>query len=74
MQRQMHLKTFISEKNKIYSLYSTLEPCCHEGRDESCVSKILKSKNISRVIFSLIDPDKRVNGKGKKILKKNNLK
>ena len=31
------------KKNKIYTLYSTLEPCCHEGRDESCVSKILKS-------------------------------
>ena len=61
------------KKNKIYTLYSTLEPCCHEGRDESCVSKILKSKKINRVIFSLIDPDKRVNGKGKKILKKNNL-
>ena len=61
------------KKNKIYTLYSTLEPCCHEGRDESCVSKILKSKKINRVIFSLIDPDKRVNGKGKKILKKKKM-
>ncbi len=67
------IENFTFRKNKIYSLYSTLEPCCHEGRDESCVSKILKSKKISRVIFSLIDPDKRVNGKGKKILKKNYL-
>ena len=60
-------------KNKIYSLYSTLEPCCHNGRDESCVSKILNSKRIDRVIFSLRDPDPRVNGKGKKKLLKNNI-
>ncbi len=67
------LENVFFKKNKIYTLYSTLEPCCHEGRDESCVSKILKSKKINRVIFSLIDPDKRVNGQGKKMLKKNNL-
>ena len=23
------------KKNKIYTLYSTHDPCCHEGRDES---------------------------------------
>ena len=67
------IENFFFKKNKIYSLYSTLEPCCHSGRDESCVSKILKSKKINRVIFSIIDPDKRVNGKGKKILIKNKL-
>ena len=58
--------------NKIYSLYSTLEPCCHKGRGESCVEKILKSR-ISRVIFSIKDPDQRINGKGMSILKKNGL-
>ena len=35
--------------------------------------KILKLKKISRIIFSVKDPDKRVNGKGKKYLKKNKL-
>lgn len=60
-------------KNRIYTLYSTLEPCCHEGRDESCVEKIIKS-NIQRVVFSLKDPDKRVNGKGKNKLERNGLK
>ena len=67
------IKNFCFKKNKIYSLYSTLEPCCHVGRDESCVSKILKSKKIDRVIFPIHDPDKRVNGKGKKLLKKKNI-
>ena len=36
------LKNIKYKKNKVYTLYSTLEPCCHEGRDHSCVSKILK--------------------------------
>ncbi len=60
------------KKKYHYTLYSTLEPCCHHGREESCVSKILKSK-INRVVFSLRDPDKRVNGLGEKILKNNGL-
>ena len=35
--------------------------------------KNIKIKKISRIIFSVKDPDKRVNGKGKKILEKNKL-
>ena len=61
------LRKVTFKKNYHYTLYSTLEPCCHSGRDESCVSKILKSK-INRVVFSLRDPDKRVNGSGEKLL------
>ena len=64
------LSKIIFKKKHHYTLYSTLEPCCHYGRDESCVSKILKSK-INRVVFSLRDPDKRVNGSGEKLLKNN---
>ena len=66
------LKNIRYKKNKIYTLYSTLEPCCHKGRDESCVSKILKEK-IHRVVYSLRDPDFRVNGKGEKLLIKNGI-
>ena len=55
--------------NKYYTLYSTLEPCCHQGRGESCVKKINETI-IKRVVYSLKDPDRRVNGKGEKILKK----
>ena len=62
------LKELSFNCNKKYTLYSTLEPCCHEGRDESCVSKILKSK-IQRVFYSLKDPDTRINGLGEKTLK-----
>ena len=58
--------------NKYYTLYSTLEPCCHQGRGESCVKKINETI-IKRVVYSLKDPDRRVNGKGEKILKKNGI-
>ena len=67
------IHNFNFKKNKKYTLYSTLEPCCHKGRDESCVSKIIDSKFINRVVYATTDPDKRVNGKGKKKLIKNNI-
>ena len=67
------IHNFTFKKNKNYTLYSTLEPCCHIGRGESCVSKIIDSKYINRVVFAAIDPDSRINGKGKKKLKDNNI-
>ena len=67
------INNFNFKKNKKYTLYSTLEPCCHEGRGPSCVSKIIDSKFINRVVFASIDPDTRVNGKGEKKLIKNNI-
>ena len=60
-------QTFFKTK-KDYICYSSLEPCCHKGRSESCVSEILRTP-IKKVVFSVIDPDKRVKGKGKEILK-----
>ena len=60
------------KKNLKYTLYSTLEPCSHKGRDTSCVKKILHS-GIKRVVFCLLDPDERVRGKGKKMLEKNGV-
>ena len=67
------LKNVKFKKDKNYILYSTLEPCCHIGRSESCVSKILKSK-VRRVVFSSKDFDKRVNGRGNLELKKKGIK
>ena len=58
----------VFKTKKDYTCYSSLEPCCHKGRSESCVSEILKTP-IKNVVFSVVDPDKRVNGKGRKILK-----
>ena len=60
------------KNNKIYTLYSTLEPCCHKGRENSCVNEI-SQKPIHRVVYSVKDPDRRVNGLGERILKKNGI-
>ena len=49
------------------TMYVTLEPCCHYGKTAPCTSSIIKSK-IAKVIYSVKDIDKRVNGKSKKIL------
>jgi diaminohydroxyphosphoribosylaminopyrimidine deaminase / 5-amino-6-(5-phosphoribosylamino)uracil reductase len=59
-------------ENKKYICFSSLEPCCHIGRDQSCVEKILKNP-ITEVVFAFKDPDKRVKGKGMKKLLKNGI-
>ena len=50
------------------SMYVNLEPCCHQGKTPPCVDKIISS-GIRKVFVSIQDPDKRVSGKGIKILK-----
>ncbi len=54
-------------------MYVTLEPCCHHGLTPPCTDIIIKS-NISEVIYSVTDIDKRVRNKSLKILKSNNIK
>lgn len=51
-------------------IYITLEPCCHYGKTPPCTNTLLKYK-FNRIIISLIDPDKRVSGKGIEILRNN---
>ena len=50
------------------SMYVNLEPCCHQGKTPPCVEKIISS-GIKKVYISIQDPDKRVSGKGIKLLK-----
>jgi len=50
------------------SMYVNLEPCCHQGKTPPCVDKIISS-GIKKIYISIQDPDKRVSGKGIKILK-----
>lgn len=54
-----------AQKSKLIgaTLYVTLEPCCHEGRDVCCVDLIIKHK-LKKVVIAIKDPDKRVNGQG----------
>ena len=64
-----------NESLKNSKMYVTLEPCCHRGITPPCTSEIIES-NISEVIYSIKDIDKRVHGKTYKILnsKKINVK
>ncbi len=53
---------------KSSKLYVTLEPCCHQGKQPPC-SKLIIEKKLTSVIISLIDPNKKVAGKGMRLLK-----
>ena len=50
------------------TIYVNLEPCCHHGKTPPCVEKVISS-GIKKVFISIEDPDKRVSGKGIKLLK-----
>ncbi len=50
------------------TMYVNLEPCCHEGKTPPCVDKVISS-GLKKVYISIEDPDKRVSGKGIKLLK-----
>jgi diaminohydroxyphosphoribosylaminopyrimidine deaminase/5-amino-6-(5-phosphoribosylamino)uracil reductase len=45
------------------TLYSTLEPCNHQGRTPPCTEAII-SAGIARVVYASADPNPLVNGKG----------
>ena len=45
------------------TLYTTLEPCAHQGRTPPCVDAIVEAK-VARVVAAMRDPDPRTDGKG----------
>ncbi|HEX3019522.1 MAG TPA: bifunctional diaminohydroxyphosphoribosylaminopyrimidine deaminase/5-amino-6-(5-phosphoribosylamino)uracil reductase RibD [Chitinispirillaceae bacterium] len=53
-------------------LYVTLEPCCHFGKTSPCTDAIIKS-GISKVIFSVRDPNPLVSGMGAAQLLQNGI-
>jgi len=50
------------------TVYVTLEPCTHTGKQPPCVDLLLHPA-ISKVVIACEDPDSRVNGRGIQILK-----
>jgi diaminohydroxyphosphoribosylaminopyrimidine deaminase / 5-amino-6-(5-phosphoribosylamino)uracil reductase len=62
-----------NETLKGSKMYVTLEPCSHYGLSAPCTNSIIKSK-ITEVIYSIIDIDKKVRGKTKKILSLKKIK
>jgi diaminohydroxyphosphoribosylaminopyrimidine deaminase / 5-amino-6-(5-phosphoribosylamino)uracil reductase len=47
--------------------YVTLEPCSHHGQTPPCAEALIAA-GVSSVVFSIIDPDERVAGRGKAML------
>lgn len=54
------------------TMYVTLEPCCHHGRQPPCVDAILEA-GISRVVVGSSDPNPLVAGKGIQILREHGV-
>jgi diaminohydroxyphosphoribosylaminopyrimidine deaminase / 5-amino-6-(5-phosphoribosylamino)uracil reductase len=50
------------------TLYVTLEPCAHEGRQPPCVEAILEA-GIGRVVIASDDPSEKASGRGPGILR-----
>jgi diaminohydroxyphosphoribosylaminopyrimidine deaminase/5-amino-6-(5-phosphoribosylamino)uracil reductase len=49
------------------TVYVTLEPCAHKGETPPCAEALIEAK-VARVVSAMEDPDKRVAGKGHKML------
>ena len=45
------------------TLYTTLEPCCHQGRTGACVDAVVEA-GVERVVIGVEDPDPEVSGEG----------
>ena len=54
------------------TLYVTLEPCNHKGKQPPCTEAILKM-GISKVVVAQLDPNPIVSGKGIKFLRDNGI-
>ena len=61
-----------NRSNEGATLYSTLEPCAHQGMTPPCTNKIIKNK-VKNVYYSIEDKDLRTFNKSKKILKLENI-
>lgn len=53
---------------KSATMYVTLEPCCHTGKQPPCTNAIIEA-GIARVVIGSRDPNNLVNGKGVEQLK-----
>ena len=61
-----------TENPKGATMYVTLEPCCHYGKQPPCVNAIIES-GIERVVTGSSDPNPLVSGKGIQILREHGI-
>ncbi len=59
----------LTESAEGATIYVTLEPCCHHGKQPPCTQAILEQK-IARVVIGSRDPNPLVAGKGADLLRK----
>ena len=71
LSRRLERKGF-SVKNA--KLFVTLEPCSHVKKKTPPCSHLIVEKGIKEVFIGMKDPNKKVNGKGIRFLKKYNIK
>jgi diaminohydroxyphosphoribosylaminopyrimidine deaminase/5-amino-6-(5-phosphoribosylamino)uracil reductase len=69
---EIHAITDAGDKARNATIYVSLEPCSHYGRTAPCTDAIIKA-GLSRVVMAMTDPNPKVNGKGKAILKSNGI-
>ena len=70
-----HAESIALSKNRYFkgtTLYSTLEPCSHQGKTPPCTNEIIKKK-VKKVYYSIKDKDFRTFNKTKKILNSKNI-
>lgn len=61
-----------SQSMKGSTIYVTLEPCCHHGKQPPCTQAIIDA-GVSKVVVGSMDPNPLVGGKGIQILKDNGI-
>ena len=54
------------------TLYVTLEPCCHHGKQPPCVDAIIEA-GFARVVYAYMDPNPVVSGKAKALLAEHDI-
>jgi diaminohydroxyphosphoribosylaminopyrimidine deaminase/5-amino-6-(5-phosphoribosylamino)uracil reductase len=69
---EVHALAAAGARSRGATLYSTLEPCCHQGRTGPCVRRIVDA-GVTRVVAAVEDPNPAVRGRGFAYLRANGV-